>query len=589
MSGTTQTEIRRGSTGWTGWQEDLAEQHAGLDDRLAGYRQLCESVVEGTAVTAARSALVDEALGVLSRPGFDTFVCLPRLRFELFDYQLRAAERALEQMRGRGILADEVGLGKTIEAALVLSELHLRGFAQRILVVAPAGLVEQWREELDRKFALPSVVAAGRGWEDDDAAIVLASLQAARRKPLRQSLEQREWDLVIVDEAHRLKNPRSASSRFARALTTRYLLLLTATPVHNRLEDLFHLVSLVRPGHLGTVREFRSRHGNGNGGVRDLRALQTALRDVMVRHRRSDLEVMLPGRLARTLVVEPHAGEAELYRRVAERVRAEGRDASPQRRVALRSALRLAGSSPPAVAPTLDKLGWEDLAARAEGIARTRKHEALLELLEQHERTGEKVVVFTASRDTLAHLTDVLADAGVEVSVYHGSLSRRAKEAAIASFRDHAAVLLTTEAAGEGRNLQFCHVMVNFDLPWNPMQIEQRLGRIHRIGQDHEVLLYNLVGRGTIEEHILSVLEAKINLFELVVGELDMILGRVDDDFDLPSWVYTTHVGSRDDHEFRARMEELGDDLADARRGYLDSRQGTDALVDGGPEGGNRP
>ena len=116
------------------------------------------------------------------------------------------------------------------------------------------------------------------------------------------------------------------------------------------------------------------------------------------------------------------------------------------------------------------------------------------------------------------------------VARYHGRLSRREKEAAIVSFRDHADVLVTTEAAGEGRNLQFCHAMVNFDLPWNPMKIEQRLGRIHRIGQRHDVEVTNLLCKGTIEERVMGVLESKINLFELVVGELDMILGRVDDE-----------------------------------------------------------
>ncbi len=568
------------------WQQEFADHLAHLDPGLDAYRRLGERLAEGTGVTETRSALVDQALEVLSRPGFDRFVCLPRLRFEPFDHQLRAAGRALERMRGRGILADEVGLGKTIEAALVLSELHLRGFARRILVVIPVGLVEQWREELDRKFALPSVVASGRGWEDDDAPIVLASLQAARRKPLRATLEERDWDLVIVDEAHRLKNPRSASARFARALTTRYLLLLTATPVENRLDDLFQLVSLVRPGHLGTAREFRARHAAVDGEVRDLAALQASLREVMVRHRRSDLEVLLPGRLARTLSVEPGPDEAALYRQVGHRVRAEGADASSQRRVALRAALRLAGSSPRAVAPTLAKLGWDDLSRRAETVTGTRKAEVLLELLERHRAAGEKVVVFTGYRDTLAHLDDVLADASIDAAVYHGGLTRRAKEAAVASFRDQAPVLLTTEAAGEGRNLQFCHVLVNFDLPWNPMQIEQRLGRIHRIGQAHEVLLYNLVGGGTIEERILTVLETKINLFELVVGELDMILGRVDDDFDLPSWVYAAHVGSRDDDEFHAEVESLGEELAAARHAHLDSRQRTDALV-GGEAGGD--
>ncbi|MBC5803947.1 MAG: SWF/SNF helicase family protein [Candidatus Eremiobacteraeota bacterium] len=149
------------------------------------------------------------------------------------------------------------------------------------------------------------------------------------------------------------------------------------------------------------------------------------------------------------------------------------------------------------------------------------------------------------------------------------------------AFRDAAPLLLTTEAAGEGRNLQFCHVMINFDLPWNPMQIEQRLGRIHRIGQDHDVVLTNLVGTGTLEERILRVLESKINLFELVVGELDMILGRIDDDFDFEAFVFASHVASRDDAEFDERVATLGDDLARARQEYVESRGMTDRLVAG--------
>jgi SNF2 family DNA or RNA helicase len=149
----------------------------------------------------------------------------------------------------------------------------------------------------------------------------------------------------------------------------------------------------------------------------------------------------------------------------------------------------------------------------------------------------------------------------------------------VTSFRDEFPVLLSTESAGEGRNLQFCHVMVNMDLPWNPMQIEQRLGRLHRVGQTHDVLLTNLVARDTIEQRILHVLERKINMFELVVGELDMILGRVDDDFDFESSVFDALVSAGDDDDFEARLESLGDDLARARTDYLAGRGAIDALV----------
>jgi len=489
-------------------------------------------------------------------------------------------------MQGRAILADEVGLGKTIEAGIVLSELRLRGLAGRVLVLTPAGLVGQWCEELERKFALPCVVA-DRRFEapppEGAAPIVVASLAAARRDRLRTELTAPSWDLVIVDEAHRLKNARSASARLARSLRARYMLLLTATPIENRLSDLFQLVSLVRPGLLGGAAEFRARHG-GRGGaqVRNVAVLQLALRELMVRHRRSEITVMLPRRLAETIRVAPGAEEAELYRAISGRVREQARDGTTSQVLALRSIQQLAGSSPWACAESLAKLGWEDLAQQAASVSTPAKASALLELLGRHQARGEKVVVFTAFRRTLKALAALLTDHGFDAAVYHGSLTRAEKDGAVSRFADATPMLLSTEAAGEGRNLQFCHVMVNFDLPWNPMQIEQRLGRIHRIGQQHDVQLTNLVSRGTLEDRLLDVLQAKINLFELVVGELDMILGRVADDLDFETLVFQQYIASRDDAEFATRLEGVGDELARARVGYLATRERIDELVAGG-------
>lgn len=552
---------------------------------LGAYRSLLDRVERGEPVVDAATSLVDEALAVWTRPGFDTLVSPARLRFEPFPYQLRAAGRVLREMRGRAILADEVGMGKTIEAALVLSELRLRGLADQALVLTPAGLVEQWQEELDRKFALPSDVIRGGSWEPSlfsaENAVVIASLAAARRAPLREAIASAPWDLVIVDEAHHLKAPQSASAKLVRSLRTRYLLLLTATPVENRLEDLFQLVSLVRPGHLGSPAEFRRRHGaaQGSDSARNLGELQARTREVMVRHRRSEVATMLPRRLAETLRIAPGPEEMELYALVSRRVRDRGRAAPPTEQMSLRNVQRMAGSSPQALAASLESAGWQDLAKRAAAIETTEKTSVLLDLLRRHLAAGEKVIVFTAFRHTLEALATRVAAAGLPAVQYHGSLGRHEKEAAIRAFEADAPVLLTTEAAGEGRNLQFCHVMVNFDLPWNPMRIEQRLGRIHRIGQDHDVVLTNLVTAGTIEDRILRVLEARINLFELVVGELDMILGRIDDELDFETSVFRAHVESDGDDEFAARLEALGDDLAQARAGYLESRRRTDALV----------
>jgi SNF2 family DNA or RNA helicase len=551
---------------------------------LPAYLPLVARLRNGARPQPDWSAIVDDAVQVWARPGFDTFLAIPRLRFEPFDYQLRAARTVLRRMRGRGILADEVGLGKTIEAGLVLSELRMRGLADRVLVIVPAGLVDQWRDELERKFGLPTTIAQSGstlGHEIGmDRPITIVSLAAARRDPLLGTLTDTNWDLVIFDEAHRLRNPRSASGKLARRLRARYLLMLTATPVENKLSDLYQLVSLVAPGLLGTPAQFRAKHGAASVESRpqNLEELRARTKEVMVRHRRSEVAVMLPQRLAETILVTPGIDEAGLYADIVRRVRTAATGPGPTR-LALRGLTRLAGSSPAAATPTLAKLGWSDLAERARAIREPNKVRVLVELLRRHVNRDEKVLVFTGFRQTLDVLVAALECAGLSSATYHGSLTRTEKESAIGQFRAETPILLSTESGGEGRNLQFCHVMVNFDLPWNPMQIEQRLGRLHRVGQEHDVTLTNLVCRGSIEQRVMHVLEEKINLFELVVGELDMILGRVDDDFDFENEVFDAFVDAVDDDEFERRLEALGNALAEARSSYLKSREGVDLLV----------
>lgn len=546
---------------------------------------LVERLAAGQPFDPERARLLEDALRVALRPGFDTLISLPRLRFEPFVHQLRAASVVLRRMRGRAILADEVGLGKTIEAGLVLSELYARGLARRVLILVPAGLVGQWAEELRSKFGLSCAVlgggaSGGAAWDPDAGeGIALASLAVARRAPHRGVVSARPWDLVVVDEAHRCKNPASASAGLVKGLRARYLLLLTATPVENRLDDLFHLVALVRPGHLGTLPEFRRRYG-GAAGPCDPVGLQGRMREVLVRHRRGEVALMLPRRLAETRLVSPDPEEGEVYAAVSAEVRRRARAATPDQTLALRHIQRMAGSHPRALAAALRAADWTELAQRAAALGVPAKSRALLAALERHLARQEKVVVFTGFRRTAGALREACQAQGIPVAAYHGSLGRREKDAAIADFQTRAAVLVATEAAGEGRNLQFCHAMVNYDLPWNPMQIEQRLGRIHRIGQEHDVLLANLVQAGTVEERILRVLETKIHLFELVVGELDMILGRVDEgEVDFESLVFSAHAQSRDDADFDARMEALGERLVGARAAHLESRERNDALV----------
>ena len=551
--------------------------------------------------------------------GFDELVCLDMLNFEPFDYQIRAAQIALRRFRGRGMLCDEVGLGKTIEAGLVLKEYLLRKVVQRVLVVTPASLVEQWREELVTKFALPGFLttndvefraAGAEGWERYP--LLVASLATARRAENRSRLAQIPYDLVVVDEAHHLKNRASASWKFVNDLQRKYILLLTATPVENDLDELYNLITLLKPGQLSTPREFRKqfvvrgdpRQPKNRGQLREL------LGDVMVRHSRSQVSINLPPRQANTIRLQLTPPEAEFYAAVSGLVREGLRAALPLsnevegesgavREIPLRQTDRFAlltlqreiGSSAQAAESTLRSLAERvaaperrrlllDLAEAAGRVPAWAKADAFEKLLRTIFKAdaSEKVIVFTHFRRTLDLLAERLRGMGVDFVAYHGQLDTAAKQAAIEDFQKRANVLLSTEAAGEGRNLQFCRTMVNFDIPWNPMRIEQRVGRIHRIGQAREVRIYNLSARGTVEDYLLQLLDQKLNMFELVIGEMDMILGHLSDERDFEDLLLDVWVHGQSEPELQAAFDRLGDALLDARQVYQKTRDYDEAL-----------
>jgi SNF2 family DNA or RNA helicase len=218
---------------------------------------------------------------------------------------------------------------------------------------------------------------------------------------------------------------------------------------------------------------------------------------------------------------------------------------------------------------------WLTLAKRWATLGTGGKELALLELLAHNPE--EKKLVFVHHRETMLSLADLLARNGVAFARFDGGLSGPDKDAAIADFRERVPVLLCTESGGEGRNIQFCNTLINFDIPWNPMAIEQRIGRIDRIGQNREVFVFNLVARGTVEEQVLRLLDEKINMFELVVGEAGAILGELDEernfaDLVLDAWLETTAA---------ARVEAfdaLGRRLDEARNQYGDAKALDEAL-----------
>ncbi len=301
-------------------QKPLSETNIRL---LTGAEFLLKNASEGHFASPELYRLRLQAEHTRLVSGFDELVCLDMLGFTPFDFQVRAAQIVLRRFRGRGMLCDEVGLGKTIEAGLVLKEYLARNIVQRVLIITPPALVEQWREELAVKFGLGDFVSSAdaefralgsQAWERSPR--LIASLTTARRAEHRSQIAQIPYDLVIVDEAHHLKNRASASWKFVNDLQRKYILLLTATPVENNLDELYNLITLLKPGQLKTPREFRRqfvvrgdpRLPKNRGQLREL------LGDVMVRHTRSQVNMKLPPRQAIHGPLEPEAPGSYLVR-----------------------------------------------------------------------------------------------------------------------------------------------------------------------------------------------------------------------------------------------------------------------------------
>ena len=521
--------------------------------------------------------------------GFDELLCLPLLQgVEAHWYQIETVRKVMKQFRGRVLLADEVGLGKTIEAGMVLKEYTLRGMAERMLILTPAALVGQWRDEMAVKFGIDCATSYDPLLRSDPVAFwaqprVIASIAAARRQEHAALLASLSYDVVVVDEAHHLRDPASAGYRLVNALQKRFLLLLSATPVQNNLLELYHLLTLLQPGIFKTQKQFKAAYmvpGKPRAPANRDR-LRDLMRGVMVRNTRALAAVRLPRRHASTLRAAPGEAEAACYHKLT----ALARDIAPaeRHRMALQHLLSAAGSAPAAAVAALARFverraedrRWSALLERYRNLAAGAKEAALLTLLGRN--PAEKKMVFIHHRHSLAHIAERLRREGVALARFDGDMSGPEKDAAVEAFRDSVPVLLCSESGGEGRNLQFCNTLINFDIPWNPMTIEQRIGRIDRLGQTRDVFVFNLATRGTIEDEMLRILDEKINMFELVVGEVGAILGEIDEQQDFSTLVLDAWLQSTADAPGGA-LAALEDRLVAARRHYEDAKQLDDAL-----------
>ena len=578
-------------------------------------------------------------------------VCLAHSRVDLQAHQVSVVHRVITRYPHRFMLCDEVGLGKTIEAAMVVKELRARKAASRVLILVPSGLTRQWQYELKTKFNETFAIyntgtlrylkdnGASDPWMANDSIIAShgwASWSPERRKQIADV----PWDMVIVDEAHHAR-ARRQGNRTNRTLLFRLVtdlvarpesarraaLFLTASPMQLDTSELYSLCEMLDPVLFASLGDFNKHLNELAGlnqtvdGLRKLAPSEHPAPDVveavagflgaseeavlaldsadggrdrlvdrlMARHRLS--EVLIRNRKSVVGGFQPrHASRWEVDLTPRERTVHElmdeilqkgfrRADQSGQATVgflmviyqkllasssrALLASLRkrrarvtaqlqasgldermavLALDEETPVADVVGELGAaavDELTDLNEAIAAVEQVEvdtkakvllANLNVLKEDDADA-KVLIFTEFRETQDFLAEILAPHW-GINVFHGQMKAEEKDAAVDRFREGAGpqLLISTEAGGEGRNFQFCHVVVNYDLPWNPMRVEQRIGRVDRIGQEHPVSIFNFHVQGTIEGRVLDVLDRRIHVFEQAVGGLDPILGEAEAD-----------------------------------------------------------
>lgn len=578
-------------------------------------------------------------------------------RVDLNPHQVDAALFALRSPLSRGVLlADEVGLGKTIEAGLVIAQRWAEG-RRRMLIVVPSNLRRQWHQELAEKFFLPAEIVEARSFQmasksgvtrpfEPDDAVVICSYQFARNKA--EDIATTPWDLVVIDEAHRLRNVWKPGNVVATALKDalagRPKILLTATPMQNSLLELFGLVSLIDDHVFGDLGSFRERFMGPRAALSEL---QARLNSVCHRTLRRQVQAYVPytRRHAQVEQFSLGAEERQLYDAVASYLsRAELHALPAQQRALTTMVLRkLLASSSFAIAgaletmskrllagltgvpsedletfdETMDEWGEEasadavpdrdaaaieaaelqEMAKFAASIGQNAKGEALLSALKvAFEKANDlgsahKALIFTESRRTQDYLTTLLRGSpwGDEIVLFNGSNtdpdsrkiyqewlerhrgtdrvsgSRAAdmRQALVDRFRDRGKIMIATEAGAEGINLQFCALVVNYDLPWNPQRIEQRIGRCHRYGQKHDVVVVNFLNRdNAADQRVHQLLAEKFSLFEGVFGASDEVLGAIGSGVDFERRVADIYQRCRHPAEITAAFDALQAELA---------------------------
>ena len=484
----------------------------------------------------------------------DDFKSTPRWRDRLTPYRHQVSNLITFCRRlPVTLLADDVGLGKTISAGLVMSELIVRSRLSKVLVVCPKLLCPQWKQELEDKFDIPSEVATGRellSVDPEDVGAVITTYNSARLYLDR--LPEDRFQMLVLDEAHKLRNlygvpsPPQVAKRLQKALEDRrfrYVLMLTATPIQNRLWDLYSLVDLLTSarGHenpFGQPGMFARRFiADDKDKARHLKPeareeFRSIVYGYMSRVRRGDAGLAFPERRVQMHQVAPSPAELELIKVIAKPIQ-------QMNRLAQISILKALASSPEALRAQLNNMARNGtapptLAAEVRSIVEkmplTSKLKGLAALIEQLKKQNPerwRLIVFTTLRETQTTIQNFLEKQGLKVGIINGDSGMRNQET-IARFKQNPPryrVIVSTEAGSEGVNLQVANVLVNYDLPWNPMIVEQRIGRVQRLASEHKhVSIFNIALRGTFEDFIVGRLMEKLQMAANAIGDIDALL-----------------------------------------------------------------
>ncbi|HLV99531.1 MAG TPA: SNF2-related protein [Ktedonobacterales bacterium] len=527
----------------------------------------------------------------LDRGFEDGLIALDALHIDTYAHQHNAVLTMLRDMRGNGIFADEVGLGKTIEAGMVLKELLVRGLVRKILILVRPGTTDQWQAEMQEKINEHfTIYDSQRKWRPAERIII--SLDTARQTKRRDQFIGKTFDLVIVDEAHRLykkSGEPNTAWHFVNALQRKYLLLLTATPIRAHLSELFSLVTLVRPGQFGSRQNFLQRYADTRAPdkAQQRQELKTVLADVMIRQRRRESTIPFPQKREIELRPIPLQGdERRCYALVEAAIRLDcSRDHLAhtwERLSTYRPLLQAACIGRQAVRDFLlarqtlhEQPHWQQVLAAVSTPGSDAKALALRDLLL---RLHDRAIVYVDHPATARWLHRFLrlSHPSLEVALY---LQERDRREALHQFRQHTrGVLLAGRPVEEGLNLQWCHLVINYDLPWDPTRLEQRIGRVHRLGQLQDVSIYSLVSQGTYAEHLLHLYRSSLRLFDLEVGELGMVLDELEDRFLFERALWDLWLTHPDPAAQAQALTALGTTLAQARLAFEHTRRGADTI-----------